>query len=166
MILVQCVIFPLQYLHWKRTQPAERITEPHGASEENSAFCPTGNGSPQGATVLHRRDISYLAKIIIIIMCYYNSVGEQWLLFKCRTMSNLLWLRQSGLHSEQHLQTARRRIFAASDFPEISVGTIFLSVIQLLTLIINLIFHVVFNSFFKLCPLCSLHRAALFSVYC
>lgn len=50
------------YLHWKKTQPAEKIPELHDGSEESSALCSTENDSPPGATVLHRKDISYLPK--------------------------------------------------------------------------------------------------------
>lgn len=55
------------YLLRQKTPPAEKIAEQHEGSEESSAFCPTENDSPLGATVLRRKDISYLANTHIFI---------------------------------------------------------------------------------------------------
>lgn len=50
----------IDYLHWWRTPPAGTITERRCGSEGSSCLCPTGNGSPQGATAPRRKAVSFL----------------------------------------------------------------------------------------------------------
>lgn len=67
------------HLHWRKTQRAETITEQPDGSEGSSACCPTGSGSPPGATVLHRRGISYLATKKLVVLKTLRQINTKGL---------------------------------------------------------------------------------------
>lgn len=112
------------YLHWQKTRPAGTTTERREPSEESWASCPTGNGSPPGATALHRRDTFYLRGQretqpgVITQLCAARS-GSACKLY-------LLRWRRRRLHFQQRWWTAEWRSCSASRFPEMSVGTVFI----------------------------------------